>query len=236
MIRWILGATIDKLDDAGGFIAGPYRGVLHRTEGSSYAGARSSYVKNRSAPHFTVGTEGLWQHIALDRAARALENPPGGVQTNLQSAIQIEVIGFSKDPWPDRLVTVVRDLMIKIEDETGIKPFAPPFGDQDGAFGLRTVYRMQPESWVRFDGWCGHQHVPEQLHGHWDPGKAPIDQLLQREGARAMPDANNYPAQAPVVTMVATPTGKGYWILTADGAVFGFGDAEYFGRVTAPTQ
>lgn len=27
-----------------------------------------------------------------------------------------------------------------------------------------------------------------------------------------------------------TPTGKGYWVIFSDGAVFGFGDAEYHGR------
>ena len=41
-------------------------------------------------------------------------------------------------------------------------------------------------------------------------------------------------AQAPVVAFEVTPTGKGYWIVTADGAVFAFGDAEYHGRVAAP--
>ena len=43
-------------------------------------------------------------------------------------------------------------------------------------------------------------------------------------------------AQAPVVAFEVTPTGKGYWIVTADGAVFAFGDAQYHGRVAAPAQ
>jgi hypothetical protein len=43
-------------------------------------------------------------------------------------------------------------------------------------------------------------------------------------------------AQAPVVALEPTPTGKGYWIITADGAVFAFGDAGYYGRVAAPAQ
>ena len=40
-----------------------------------------------------------------------------------------------------------------------------------------------------------------------------------------------YPAGAPLVGFVPTPTGKGYWMILADGAVFGFGDAEYHGRL-----
>lgn len=57
------------------------------------------------------------------------------------------------------------------------------------------------------------------------------------EGAPAMPDDPNvHKAQAKIVNMVATPSGQGYWIITADGAVFAFGDAKYLGRVEAPTS
>jgi hypothetical protein len=50
-----------------------------------------------------------------------------------------------------------------------------------------------------------------------------------------MPDNPDLPnAQAPVVAFQATPTGKGYWIVTAAGEVFAFGDALYLGRVEAP--
>ena len=34
---------------------------------------------------------------------------------------------------------------------------------------------------------------------------------------------------APVVGMAATPDGKGYWLVAADGGVFAFGDAGFFG-------
>lgn len=43
-------------------------------------------------------------------------------------------------------------------------------------------------------------------------------------------------AQAPVVAFEVSPTGKGYWIVCADGAVFAFGDATYHGRVAAPVR
>jgi hypothetical protein len=51
-----------------------------------------------------------------------------------------------------------------------------------------------------------------------------------------MADDNVYQAQAEVVAFEATPTGKGYWIVTADGAVFAFGDAQYLGRVVTPGE
>jgi hypothetical protein len=43
-------------------------------------------------------------------------------------------------------------------------------------------------------------------------------------------------AQAPIVAFEAHPSGDGYWIVTADGAVFGFGAARFFGRIVAPVR
>ncbi|MHB1891615.1 MAG: hypothetical protein ACYCUF_12140, partial [Acidimicrobiales bacterium] len=39
-----------------------------------------------------------------------------------------------------------------------------------------------------------------------------------------------FPA-APVVGMAATPDGGGYWLVAADGGVFSFGDASFFGSM-----
>lgn len=36
---------------------------------------------------------------------------------------------------------------------------------------------------------------------------------------------------APVVGIQATPSGKGYWIITASGAIYAFGDAPYLGAI-----
>ncbi len=186
MEKWHPTARVDRFDDAGGFLAGPYRGILHTTEGKSYAGARSSYAANKVAPHFTIGAEGLWQHVALDRAARALQNAPGGVQTNLLSSIQIEIIKFARDGWPDQLTEAVRSLMIWIETQTGIRPVHPTFYGDDAGFTIATTssrIRMNAATWNTFDGWCGHQHVPE--NGHWDPGKVP-DRLFDRAQKQAL--------------------------------------------------
>lgn len=47
-----------------------------------------------------------------------------------------------------------------------------------------------------------------------------------------VPDDPDLPnSQAPIVAAFPTPTGKGYTIITADGAVFAFGDAVYYGRI-----
>jgi SAM-dependent methyltransferase len=41
-----------------------------------------------------------------------------------------------------------------------------------------------------------------------------------------------FPLRAPIVGMAATPDGKGYWLLGADGGVFAFGDAQWYGSGT----
>ena len=41
------------------------------------------------------------------------------------------------------------------------------------------------------------------------------------------------PLQAPVVGMATTPDGNGYWLVAADGGVFSFGDAIYYGSTGA---
>ncbi|ACU54658.1 SpoIID/LytB domain protein [Acidimicrobium ferrooxidans DSM 10331] len=40
----------------------------------------------------------------------------------------------------------------------------------------------------------------------------------------------SHPLAAPVVGLSPTPDGQGYWLVAADGGVFGFGDAPFFGN------
>lgn len=56
------------------------------------------------------------------------------------------------------------------------------------------------------------------------------------EGTAVSDDENVHQAQAPIVAFEVTPSGNGYYVVTADGAVFAFGDARYHGRVVAPVQ
>lgn len=52
------------------------------------------------------------------------------------------------------------------------------------------------------------------------------------EGTPVPDDPKVYPSQAPIVAFEVTPSGNGYYIVCADGAVFAFGDAKYLGRLT----
>lgn len=220
MQPWYPAANLSaRGNDAGSFLPGPMRGVLHTTEGSSASGAIAAYKANNSWPHFTVNREGLiWQHIPLNRASRALRNMAGGVETNRQGAIQIEVVGKASDTaWPPPQVQALRFLMRWIEAQTGILPQAPEFGSSE-QYGLKNPLEFSRVDWNHFNGWCGHQHVPENTH--WDPGAIDIDQLFP-EAFTMTPIRVN----APAVAFWVTPDMGGYVVLCADGGVFAFGNA-----------
>jgi len=48
-------------------------------------------------------------------------------------------------------------------------------------------------------------------------------------GARYLGSASNLGLKQPIVGMAATPTGRGYWLVAADGGIFTFGDARFYG-------
>ena len=39
------------------------------------------------------------------------------------------------------------------------------------------------------------------------------------------------PLAQPIVGIASTPDGKGYWLTAADGGVFSFGDATFYGSM-----
>jgi hypothetical protein len=50
-------------------------------------------------------------------------------------------------------------------------------------------------------------------------------------GGQMAGDPNRPNVNAPIMGIAATPTGKGYWLVAADGGVFAFGDATFLGNV-----
>lgn len=142
--------------------------VHHTTEGSTAAGAMAAFAKNRSTPHFTVDRETIYQHVDTDQHARSLRNAEGGVQTNLDGAIQIELVGFAhlrKDPLA---LTNVARLCRWIETEHGI-PIEWPAGLPRPAVNGKDPggHLRDPAIWTAKRGHYGHCHVPENTH--WDP-------------------------------------------------------------------
>lgn len=172
-------ATQDRSEanDAGEFVGGPPRGVLHTTEGTTFGGARSAFLANNDWPHFTVtfehGVFEVFQHLPIDVAARSLRHPPGTVETNRQHAIQVEIVGSADNSprFPKEYLDGIAGLMRWIEANANIKCAT---GVEFRAPGQAP--RLSDDEWLSYSGWCGHEHVPH--NDHEDPGAIDIQHLL----------------------------------------------------------
>lgn len=153
---------------SGSYTGKPFKIVHHTTEGSSAAGAFAAYAQKRCDPHFTVDAATVFQHVDTDVAARALRNAPGGVQTNRDGAIQIEVVGFAGKSKNARTLGNVARLCRWIEQTHGVPrvwPSGPPKTHRDGRDP--GGHNRDAAAWDGQSGHYGHSQVPENTH--WDP-------------------------------------------------------------------
>lgn len=163
----------------------PEKIVLHTTEGGSVPG----YSGGSSAPNFTVDClRGVvYQHFPVNMSSRALKNAKGGVETNTDGAVQIEIIGTcdprsAVNPYVPTLMLskmgALIDLLVWISKETGIPLVSTPrpWVAYPASYGKRASQRMSFTEWDSFRGVCGHQHVPENDHG--DPGSLDVSAIL----------------------------------------------------------
>lgn len=162
---------------SGPHTGGPFKIVHHTTEGSSASGAIDSFRANRSDPHFTVDAGHIVQHIDTSEGARALRNAGGGVQTNRDSAIQIELVGFAHLPKDRQSLLNLARLCRWIEQTHSVPrvwpaglPLPAKNGKDPGG------HRRDARIWDEQGGHYGHCHVPENTH--WDPGFLPEEVAL----------------------------------------------------------
>jgi hypothetical protein len=157
----------------GAYTSGPFKIVHHTTEGASASGAMAAYQANKSDPHFTVDGHSIFQHIDTALSARALKNLSGGVQTNRDSALQIEVVGFAAKAKGLPTLRNVARLCRWLEGMHGVPRIWPngppkvatPAGHDPGGHNRSAL------NWDTKGGHYGHCHVPE--NDHWDPGYTP---------------------------------------------------------------
>jgi N-acetylmuramoyl-L-alanine amidase-like protein len=167
---------------SGAFVGGPFKIVHHTTEGSSAEGAFAAFAQHKADPHFTVDATKVFQHIDTGEGARALRNAKGGVQTNRDSAVQIEVVGFAGKPKNKATMKNVARLCRWIEATHGVPrvwPNGPPRPPKNG--GDPGGHNRDARVWDTTGGHYGHCHVPENTH--WDPAYTALeaDYLLAAE-------------------------------------------------------
>jgi hypothetical protein len=154
---------------SGTHTGGPFKIVHHTTEGSTAQGAFNAFRVNRSDPHFTVDATSIFQHIDTSEAGRALRNAAGGVQTNRDSAIQIEVVGFAHRPKTRATLENVRKLCRWIERTHDIPRVWPNGFPKPATASGRDPggHNRNAANWDSQSGHYGHSNVPENTH--WDP-------------------------------------------------------------------
>lgn len=190
---WCPFAIIDIGNNASTYTdEGEPKGLLHTTEGKTYASAKSAYTINNSWPHMTATYERgffqLYQHNPITLAARSLRNLPGGVETNRDRIFQIELVGTAdinkKDTWGTQYVenfpVAYLDGIAKTMRWAEAQLLIPPvctltFKSYPSSFGNNGV-RLTGPQFDSYSGWLGHQHAPENDHG--DPGLINIKYLL----------------------------------------------------------
>jgi hypothetical protein len=166
----------------GTFTSGPRKFVIHTTEGG-LTGALTAYGKKRVVPHFTWdrASRRRLQHVDTVISVSALANDMGGVQTNRDSAIQVEITGFAVEShlWSDDDLRWIAECIREVCEQEGIdyRSYKRFVGTEAGTIATEIApQRMSYAEWDAFSGVCGHQHVPE--NEHWNPGRLDYPKIL----------------------------------------------------------
>lgn len=174
-----------------------------------------------AAPDFKAKRLNWFQHFDFDVSSRALQNLAGGVETNTLNVSQVELIGTCDEAkatswgklragvdyvfWPDPPQWALQDLAVLLRwahTNHGVPLSGPSMwlaygkdsrrpGVTPASYGASPA-RMSFAQWTGFKGICGHQHVPENVHG--DPGALPFSKLLAlASGAPVTPPEDDMP-------------------------------------------
>lgn len=161
-------------------------------------------------PDFKLKRAQWYQHFDFDESSRALVNLGGGVQTNSANVCQVEIVGTCdpkhKTSWsgskagvdylytpdaPDWFLDDLADFAAWAHEKHGVRMEAKRpngsalvFKAYPSSYGTRAQngVRLTGEEWGKFYGHCGHQHVPENLHG--DPGNMDMATVLAKARAK----------------------------------------------------
>ena len=180
--------------------------VLHTTE--TPQGTANQLINHWRAnwgaglPHFIIDGARVVQLLPLTVGAYTLENAPGGADTNRSGpAIQAEICGYADKDWDDATYTAVGNLLGDIKragHDFDLGNHPKWYGANEGIVlaSYSSPVRMTAAQYDAFNGWCAHQHVPE--NAHWDCGRKDTDRLERIARARY--------GGAPATSTPPTPT------------------------------
>ena len=202
--------------------------VLHTTEGRSLPdyGGGGSAPNLTAVPDFAAKKLKWFQHFDIDRSSRALRNLAGGVTTNTNNVVQVELVGTC-DPatrstwvkaglvqdrnfvfWPKAPAWALRDaaaFLTWANKQHGVPLVGPSkWPAYPTSYANGGGQRMSGTQWNAFKGVCGHMHVPENDHG--DPGGIDFSKLVKY--AKAELDVDDDEPTPPTTTPTTTPKPK----------------------------
>jgi hypothetical protein len=199
-------AIWSALPGIGPYSEGPFKIVHHTTQGSTAAGAITTYHQTGNYPHFTVAEDVVYQHVDTNVAVTALEHNPGTVETNRSHAIQIELVGFAERTKSRKSLQTMATLCRWLEQQHGIPQVWPsgfPYPPVNGR-EPNVPFNRSEANWRNEGGHYGHCHVPN--NHHWDPGYTADEVALVTPGAVPAPEEAAPPLGVEPETMPAMIT------------------------------
>jgi hypothetical protein len=190
---------------------GEPKGLLHTTEGKTYAGARVAFVRDNSWPHSTATYEHgffqIYNHTPISVPSRSLRNLKGGVETNRDRVVQLEIVGSCDEAnkgwgslyspnFPKAYLDGIAKWMRWVEAQLGVpRRCTVTFKGYPASAGANNGVRLSNAAFDYYSGWLGHQHAAEQVHG--DPGLIDINYLLGQP-------TKQEPDEMPTTVLVST--------------------------------
>lgn len=193
---WLPGIPYIKSSNNGGSMLGADAYFTWHTYECGYdvsasSGARGLITQGTEV-HFCFNpvTGELVQILPANVAGRGLVNLSGGVQTNRQGRVnlQVEVIGRASRPWTQDVTDAGRKGVAKLiafADAWGV-PRTHPNGDQ-GPLTSSSPTNRSVTGWNGPGGYFCHAQVPENTH--WDHGAVRFSDLW------AIADTINHPPE-----------------------------------------
>jgi hypothetical protein len=196
-----------------------------------------------------AASEQLFVATNLERTVRGL-TPLAGMATALDSAAltgaqqsddPVPPAGFPWTQWGSNWAGAVGSSLEAVyywmyDDGPGSSNIDCPQAGDPGCWGHRDNILLnlscQPcDMGVGFDptGYHGYPSWAELLVD--TSGSPPLDFSWGEVLPELAGSVENPPLVAPVVGIATTPDGKGYWEVAADGGIFAFGDAPFYGSM-----
>src|SRR5436190_13636635 len=124
----------DPTHDGGDFAGGGWKLGSHTSEGLDLRAMQGVLKSKRAEPHLLIGRKGtgrqdftVVQFIPFTQASRALEHPPGTMDTNNARCIQVEICEYAKNAadWNQELLDALGALTVLVEHRVAVPRLSP---------------------------------------------------------------------------------------------------------------